>query len=79
MLWIIPAWIVSSIAIFFLGYHYRGIVKKVESLETEVKLKIDKPAAEPEVESELIDPLDEVQTAIYERDQLMKRLNPNEK
>lgn len=79
MLWIIPAWVVSCIAVFLVGYHYRGIVKKVESLEAEVKLKIDRPVVEPEVESELIDPLDEVQTAIYERDQLMKRLNPNEK
>lgn len=78
MLWIIPAWVVSCIATFFFGFHYRGIVKKVESLEAEVKLKIDKPVIEPEAGSQLIDPLDPVAEAIWEHEQLQKRLNPNE-
>lgn len=70
-------WIISLIAIFFLGYHFKGIANRVEVLETAVKLKIDKPKQSEEPKSEVIDPLDPVQTARYEQDKLMKKLNPH--
>ena len=75
MLWIIPAWVVSLIAVFFLGYHFRGLTKKIEHLEETIKLKVDKPAEPETPKSVLIDPTDEVQNALYEHEQMMKKLN----
>lgn len=69
-------WLLSLIAAFYLGYNFRGLAKKVEVLEEAVKAKIDKPPIVEEPESLLIDPTDEVQTAIYEHNKEMERLNP---
>lgn len=77
MLWIIPASVISCIATFLLGYYLRGLKKKIEQVEKAVQTKITKK--EPiiqEPKSEVLDPLDEVQTAIYERDQMLKKMNP---
>ncbi len=76
MLWIIPAWIITCIGAALLGYHYRGLSKRIEHLEEAVKMKIDKPPEAQEPTSELIDPTDEVQNALYEHKKLMDRLNP---
>lgn len=79
MLWIIPAWIASVIAIFLLGRYIGNITKRIVVLEEVVKTKVSKQPVVEEPTSTVIDPLDEVQTALYEHDQLMKRLNPDEK
>lgn len=78
MLWIIPAWIVSLAAVFFLGYYLRGLKKQLENIEEVLKSKADKKQQESEPVSQLIDPTDEVQNAIWEHDQMMKKLNPDE-
>jgi len=78
MLWLVPTWILSLIAIFFVGYHYRGLTKKIEYLEEVIKSKIDKKPEPEEPKSTIIDPLDEVQEAIYEHKRMMARLNPEE-
>jgi hypothetical protein len=70
------AWVLSLAIAFTGGYYSKVVVKRVEVLEETVKSKIDKPVIE-EPKSQVIDPYDEVQTAIYERDKLMKKLNPN--
>lgn len=67
-------WFLSLIAVFWLGYKLGDIAKQVKAVEEAVKQKVDKPAEAPT--SEVIDPYDEVQTAIYEHDQLMKKMNP---
>lgn len=67
------AWLLSIWLAFSLGYGVKDIRKRVESLEENIKQKIDKPKDEPE--SELIDPLDEVKEAQYQQQQEMKRLN----
>lgn len=77
MYWIIPAWIVSLVAIFFLGYYLRGLKKRLEYIEEVLKSKADKKLEEAEPVSQLIDPTDEVQNAIWEHDQMMKKLNPD--
>lgn len=71
------AWIISLVVTFYLGYKFGELEKKVKKIQETVKQKIDKPKQE-EPQSEIIDPLDEVQTAMYEHKQLMKRLNPDE-
>lgn len=76
MYWIILAWIVSLGFAYLLGSKLRDITKKIVELEEVVKSKVDKKPEEPESVSEIIDPTDEVQEAIYEHEQLMKRLNP---
>ena len=68
------AWGISVIVAFALGYYIRKVTDRIESLEAQLKQKVDKP--EKEAPSQLVDPYDEVQTAIYERDKLMKKLNP---
>ena len=79
MLWIIPAWVISCIASFYLGHYLKGLAKKIAVVEEAVKMKIDKPPVVEDPPSTLIDPLDPVQEAIYEHEQLMKRMNPDVK
>lgn len=76
MYWIIPAWVISVIVAYLLGNKLRDITKHIAELEEVVKSKVDKQPEEPEPVSKIIDPTDEVQEAIYEHEQLMKRLNP---
>jgi hypothetical protein len=78
MPWIIPAWIVSCIATFWLGFFLKGITKKVAELERIVQSKVDRKPPSEEPKSILIDELDEVQTMLYEREKLNKRLNPDD-
>lgn len=67
-------WFLSLIAIFWLGYKLGDITKKVKSVEQVVKQKMAKPVEE-EPTSEVIDPLDPVQEAIYEHKKMMEKLN----
>lgn len=69
-------WIISLIATFYLGYRFGELEKKVKQVQQVLKQKIDKPPEEPQ--SEIIDPLDEVQTAMYEHRKMMEKLNPDE-
>lgn len=76
MLWIIPAWVLSLIVAFLLGRYLSNLNKRIVVLEEVVKSKVDKkPEPEEVPPSTLIDPLDEVQTAIYEHTKLMEELN----
>ena len=75
MLYIIPAWAISLVAIYLFGYYMRGLVKKIEHLEEMVKSKVDKQPEPEEPISMLIDPTDPVQEAIYEHKKLMEKLN----
>ena len=72
------AWFLSVVMSFYAGYKLRDLTKKIEVLQEVVKEKIDKPKEPEEPKSQVIDPLDPVQTAMYEHELLMKRLNPNE-
>jgi len=78
MLYLIPAWILSCIATFWLGYFLRGITKKIAELEKVVQSKVDRKPPPEEPKSVLIDVYDEVQTMLYEHEQLNKRLNPDD-
>lgn len=69
------AWLLSLLAAFTLGYKIGDLTKQVKTLQQAVKAKADKPAKKEPV-SEVIDPYDEVQTAIYERNKMMEKLNP---
>jgi hypothetical protein len=69
-------WFLSLILAFIAGFKLGDITKKVHQLEEIVKQKIDKPVERPEPTSEVIDPLDEVQTAMYEYKIMMEKLNP---
>lgn len=73
-------WFLSLLAAFFLGYKFGDLTKKVKAVEQAVKQKLDKKPAKIQQEpvSSIIDPLDEIQTAIYERNKMMEKLNPNE-
>lgn len=75
MLWIIPAWVLSLIAVFLLGYYLRGLKKKLADIEEVLKSKVDKKPEVEEPVSEIIDPLDPVQQAIYEHKVMMDKLN----
>lgn len=68
------AFIIALAASFLFGYYFRGLYSKIEVLEIAVKAKVDKPKEEST--SNLIDPLDEVQEAIYAQERLNKKLNP---
>lgn len=70
------AWVFSLALAFLGGYYSKVVVRKVEHLEETIKSKADKPTVE-ESKSQIIDPYDEVQTAIYEHEKMMKRLNPD--
>lgn len=76
MLWLIPTALILFIIAYYLGYYSRNIEKHIEYLEEVVKSKIDKEPVIEEPKSEIIDPDDPIQTAIYERDKIMKKLNP---
>lgn len=69
------AWVVSLIAVFFLGFHIKDIWIRITVLEKQVKTKIDKKSEPEEAKSEIIDPTDEVQTAIYEAKRMQDKLN----
>ncbi len=71
------AWIISLIGAFYLGYQCKIILKRVETLEEVVKIKVDKPKISDLPQSEFIDPYDEVQTAQFEHQQMLKKLNPD--
>ena len=75
---IISTWILSVVCAFWLGHHLRGIAKKIEQVEASVKMKVDKKSEPEEPKSQLIDPADEIQQAMWEREQLMKKMNPND-
>lgn len=64
----------TLIIAFRAGHAFRIVTNKVKEIEQEVKQKIDKPK-EVESTSELIDPTDEIQTAIYEAKKQQNRLN----
>lgn len=68
------AWMLSVIVSFYLGYHFRILTQKIELIEEAVKTKVDKKV-ETETVSEVIDPLDPVQNAIYEHNKMMEELN----
>jgi len=70
-------WLLSLLASFTLGYKLGDLTKQIKSLQQAVKEKVDKPVKEEPV-SEIIDPYDPVQTALYEREKMMARLNPKE-
>jgi hypothetical protein len=78
MLWIIPTWLASVVLAALYGYHFRGLTKKIEHLEQAIQTKVGKQPEPEEPKSEVIDPLDEVQTAMYEHKKMMEKLNPNE-
>lgn len=75
MLWLILAWAVTLVAAYVLGYHVRGLAKKIEHLEQVIQSKVDKKPEPPEPVSTLIDPADPVQEAIWAREQELKRMN----
>lgn len=70
-------WSLSLFATFTLGYKLGDITKKLTVVEQILKEKVDKKPEPEEPVSNFIDPYDEVQTAIYERDKLMKKMNPD--
>lgn len=78
MLWITPTILIACISTFFLGYHFRGLTKKIEQLEEVVKHKVDRHSESDQPKSTFIDLTDPVQEAQWQHDQLMKKLNPNE-
>lgn len=69
------ALILTAVACFLLGYYFRDTRQRVKQIEEVLEQKIDKPKEPEEPQSIVIDPLDPVQTAIYEQQQMMKRLN----
>jgi len=75
MLWVAFAYAISVVASFLLGYHVRNLSDRVQALEEVVKSKVDKPVEPEEPPSSLVDPLDPIQTAIFEREQMMRKLN----
>jgi hypothetical protein len=78
MLYLIPTTLLACIATFFLGYHFRGLTKKVEHLEEVIQTKVSKPVVVLEgPQSDVLDPLDEIQEAQYQHRKMMERLNPN--
>lgn len=70
-------WFLSLVTTYFVGYRQGEITKKIKTIEESVKQKINKPPEE-EPKSDFIDPTDEVAEAIYEHEQMMKKMNPNE-
>lgn len=68
-------WAISIVASFYLGYKFGDLTKKVEAVQEILKEKIDKPKEEPN--SQLIDVLDPVQSARYEHEQMLKKMNPD--
>lgn len=69
-------WALSLAISFGIGYVARGVHNKLVELEEIVKTKVDKPRELEEPTSEVIDVLDPIQTAIYEHQKEMKRMNP---
>ncbi len=78
MLYIIPAWIISCIATFWLGFWLKGLAKKVIELQEVVKSKVDKKPPVEEPKSELLDPDDPIQEAIWQHKQMQRKLNPED-
>lgn len=76
MLWIIPTWLASVFLAALYGYKLQNWVKKVEHLEQVIQTKVSKVPEAEEPKSVMIDPYDEVQTAIYEHEKMMEKLNP---
>lgn len=79
MLWLIPTILLTCIATFLLGYHFRGLSKKFEYLEQVVQTKVSKKLEPEEPKSEVLDPMDEIQEAQYQHRLMMERLNPEDK
>lgn len=76
---LVAVWLGSLVAAYLLGYQFRLINRRITELEEVVNSKVEEVplivVKEPEVVSELVDPYDEVATAIYEREREFKRLN----
>lgn len=79
MLWLLPTALIACIATFFLGFHFRDLTKKVEHLEGVIQSKVSRRVEPEEPRSEVIDPMDEVQTAMWEHKKMMEKLNANER
>lgn len=75
MLWIIPAWILSCIATFWLGYSINSLKRKIAIVENKLDNKVDKYVKPEEPRSELLDPDDEVAEAMYQHKVMMDKLN----
>lgn len=72
---VVLAWVLSLIAVFLLGYEIQRIKHMALSLRAKVVEKFEEPPEEPD--SVIVDPLDPIQQAKYEREQLMKDINPD--
>jgi len=72
MQWV--AWVLSIALAFFIGYKLNKIESTIRGLSESVSKKKD---VEPMKSNDtvIIDPLDPIQQAIYERRQMMKGLN----
>lgn len=71
------AWVLSLVGAYLLGYHIADIRKRIADLASIIKSKVDKePIEEPK--SEIIDPDDPVKEAMWEHEQMLKRLNPDD-
>lgn len=70
-------WFLSVVASFGLGYLFQDLTKKIEAVQIAIKEKVDKKPEQDAPQSQLIDVLDPVQTAMYEHEKEMKRLNPD--
>ncbi len=76
MLWLIPTILALCTLTFLLGYHLQTVNHRLRKLEKVVRLKVDKKPEPMEPKSTLIDVDDPIQTAIYEHQKELKRMNP---
>jgi hypothetical protein len=75
---IVFIWILSLYAAFYLGSRLGDITRELKAIQRLLAEKTSKPKPVEVPKSTLIDPDDPVQTAQFEHEQLMKRLNPDE-
>lgn len=71
------AWVVSLVAVFWLGYKLNKLTFHVKKLAEKIEKKRDKPEPVQTVSDVVIDPLDPIQAAKFEHTQMMKKLNPD--
>lgn len=70
------ALVITAAVSFLAGLHYDQLRKTVAKLQEDVKAKADVKKPEPN-KSVFIDPLDPIERARREHDEMMRKINPN--
>ena len=74
------AFVLAIVMAFYAGFKYERLLSRIKEIQELIEKKKDKEEIihKSNISNSVIDPLDPIQAAKFEHDELMRKLNPNE-